>query len=850
MSYQFKIQTVASSGTVETAASSTTTLYAVPGAPTNLLTTPGNQTVSLSWTAPADDGGTAITDYLIEVNSGSGWSTFTDGTSSATSATVTGLENGTEYNFRVSAINAAGTGDPSDTGLASGTTPRTVPGVVGTLGSTYGNQTVTLTWTAPANDGGAPIESYRIEYHDGDGAWDLHGNPASASVVIDGSASYVVTGLSNGTTYSFRVSAVNVAGTGTTGTAITAQPRTTPSQPRNIAATAGQSTATVSWDAPADNGGVPITGYLVEYHDGDGLWVATSTASGTATTITGLSTGITYSFRVSAENSEGYGAFSGTSTAATYTVPDAPTGVSATAGNAQLAVTWTAPASNGGATITDYLVEYNSGSGWATFTDGVSTSTTATITGLTNGTAYQVRVSAINVAGTGTGSNASAARTPRTVATAPINFTATPGNGQVELSWTAPASDGGAAITDYFVYYLVNPSTVLSVSSAGATSYTVTGLTNGGSYDFRVHAVNAAGAGAQAYSATVIPRTVPDAPTNLQATAGNQTTALTWTAPADTGGVAITDYLVEINSGSGWQTFADGVSTSTSATVTGLSNGTSHTFRVSAINVAGTGSASSTATATPYTVPGAPVITSSSSDASSVAVYFTAPASNGGNAITGYQVACSSSNGGTSRSSTGSGSPITVSSLSEGKNYSCLVAATNAAGYGANSNAVALAAFQVDPDDYAATANYAEAVGSYAATANTTATLVGGDCSFGYGDIALVAQAGYAGHVWGCEEHQWVGWPIDVGGWGSYCETGEFYRGNGGCYLWNVVYAGTPAYSYSTSYSCPSGGDLSGTNCFYTYSYIASYSCPSGGSLSGSTCIRPAYWAGWNRTVT
>ena len=95
-----------------------------PGAPTGLAATPGNGQVGLSWAAPASDGGAAITDYLIEYNpAAAGWSTFADGVSTATTSTVTGLTNDVSHDFRVSAINTAGTGTPSATATATPTAP-------------------------------------------------------------------------------------------------------------------------------------------------------------------------------------------------------------------------------------------------------------------------------------------------------------------------------------------------------------------------------------------------------------------------------------------------------------------------------------------------------------------------------------------------------------------------------------------------------------------------------------------------------------------------------------------------------------------------------------------------------
>lgn len=103
-----------------------TAFTTAPGQVTGLSATPGNGQVALSWSAPASDGGSAITDYGIEVSSdgGASWSTFADGTSDATTATVTGLGNDTEYTFRVAAVNAVGPGVPSATRTA---TPEAAP---------------------------------------------------------------------------------------------------------------------------------------------------------------------------------------------------------------------------------------------------------------------------------------------------------------------------------------------------------------------------------------------------------------------------------------------------------------------------------------------------------------------------------------------------------------------------------------------------------------------------------------------------------------------------------------------------------------------------------------------------
>ena len=282
------------------------------------------------------------------------------------------------------------------------------------------------------------------------------------------------------------------------------------------------------------------------------------------------------------------------------TVPGAPTAVTGIAGNEQVDVSWTAPGDDGGSAITDYIVEYrvgDTGDDWEAFDDGESTTTSATVTGLTNGTAYTFRVAAVNEEGDGPFSAPSEPVTPATVPDAPTAVTGVAGNGQVVVSWEAPDNTGGSAITDYIVQYRTGNTgddwTPFADGVPTTTSATVTGLTNGTAYTFRVAAVNAVGTGDFSDpSAPVTPVGDPGAPTAVTGVAGNGQVVVSWTAPVDDGGSAITDYIVQYrtgDTGDDWTLFADGVSTTTSATVTGLTNGTAYTFRVAAVNAVGTG---------------------------------------------------------------------------------------------------------------------------------------------------------------------------------------------------------------------------------------------------------------------
>jgi streptogramin lyase len=181
------------------------------------------------------------------------------------------------------------------------------------------------------------------------------------------------------------------------------------------------------------------------------------------------------------------------------TTPSAPTAVIATPGNAQATVSWTAPASTGGAAVTGYTVTAAPGGASCTWTSGPLS---CVVPGLTNGSAYTVTVTATNSAGTGPASAPSAPVTPAGPPGAPTGVTAVPANAQVAVSWAAPASNNGAAITTYTV--TSSPGGKTCTWASGPLTCTVTGLTNGQAYTFSVTASNSAGTGPASVASSVV----------------------------------------------------------------------------------------------------------------------------------------------------------------------------------------------------------------------------------------------------------------------------------------------------------------------------------------------------------
>lgn len=284
-----------------------------PTAPTNVDAVPYSGYFDLTWTVP-DGGGLTITDYAIQYsdNNGATWTLLNDGVSTNNYALVNGLTVGSTYIFQVAAISAGGQGDwsvPSDPAVFG-----TVPAQVGTPSVAASNGAVTVSWSAPAANGYA-ISDYVVEYRDtSTGTWYAFGDGISATT------STVVTGLTVGATYVFRVSAVNQLGTGPASNQSSSVVfGTVPSQVGTPTVSAGDRSFTVSWSAPSANG-YAITQYVVETQRNSEAWVDRGVQS-SGVVFTFRNDGASYRARVTAYNALGAGL---TSPESAYAAPTFP----------------------------------------------------------------------------------------------------------------------------------------------------------------------------------------------------------------------------------------------------------------------------------------------------------------------------------------------------------------------------------------------------------------------------------------------------------------------------------------------------------------------------------------------
>ena len=618
----------------------TTTTVTTPGAPQNLSWAPGDEQVTLRWDAPASDGGAAIIRYEYETDDSGTW--IDAGTDRR--VTVTGLTNGQPYTFAVRAVNAAG-GGPAATVTA---TPVTTPGAPQNLSWAPGDGQVTLSWDAPSSDGGAAITRYEYETDDS-GTW----------IDADLDLQETVPDLANGQPYTFAVRAMNAAGDGPAAT-VTATPVTTPGAPENLGWAPGDGQVTLSWDAPSSDGGAAIARYEYEIDD-SGTWIDADLDL--QETVPDLTNGQPYTFAVRAVNAAG-GSPAAAVTATPATTPGAPENLGWAPGDGQVTLSWDAPSSDGGAAITRYEYEIDDSGTWI----DAGLDLQETVPDLANGQPYTFAVRAMNAAGDGPATTVTA--TPVTTPGAPENLGWAPGDGQVTLSWDAPSSDGGAAITRY-EYEIDDSGTWIDADLD--LQETVPGLTNGQPYTFTVRAVNAAGGG-DAAAVTATPATTPGAPENLGWAPGDGQVTLSWDAPSSDGGAAITRYEYEIDDSGTWID----AGLDLQETVPGLTNGQPYTFALRAVNAAGGGDAA-TVTATPVTTPGAPQNLSWVAGYEQVTLNWDAPSSDGGAAITRYEYAIDDSG---TWIDTGADREVTVTGLTNGQPYAFAVRAVNAVGGG------------------------------------------------------------------------------------------------------------------------------------------------------------------------
>ena len=316
--------------------------------------------------------------------------------------------------------------------------------------------------------------------------------------------------------------------------------------------------------------------------------------SGTATVPQATSHGLVTAFVEARDTAGNVGTRSEHVTRVVDVPPSAPASIAAEPRDRALHVTWEAPPANGGSPVSGYTVTaeaVTSEPAAPVVVNAAADAREATLPGLGDGVRYVVRVAATNPVGTGAAATADATvgQVAPTTPSIPRALVAVAADRAANVTWVAPASDGGSPVTGYAVRAAAADGTSVSVPvAATATTALVPGLVNGTVYDVTVTALNDRGAGLAA-ATRVRPRTVPGRPAIAGVSAADRSVTVRWNAPTSDGGDPIHTYVVTAHP-TGTRYVVGGAARS--AFVGGLVNGAAYTFSVAAHNDAGAGPSS------------------------------------------------------------------------------------------------------------------------------------------------------------------------------------------------------------------------------------------------------------------
>uniref|UniRef100_A0A6I8S6Q4 Titin n=1 Tax=Xenopus tropicalis TaxID=8364 RepID=A0A6I8S6Q4_XENTR len=585
-----------------------------PGPPLNLKARDVTKdSITLQWDMPLIDGGSRITNYVVEKRESTrkAYSTITTNCQKC-SLRVPNLAEGCEYYFRVLAENEFGIGEPTETAepIRASEAPSP-PDSLNIMDIT--KNSVSLAWPKPEHDGGSKITGYVIEAQKkGSDQW-LH-------VTTVKSLDYVVKNLNENEEYVFQVMAVNSAGRSDpreSRPVVVKEQLMLPEfdlrgTPQVIAVT--KDSMTISWHEPVTDGGSPILGYHIERKERNSiLWqtISKNLIVGNIYKSSGLTDGIAYEFRVVAENMAGKSKPSKSSDPTFALDPiDAP-GKPIALNVTRHAVTlqWTKPEYNGGFKITGYTVERKDlpNGRWlkANFSNILETEFTVTTvarttikaTRLKTGCEYQFRIAAENRYG-----KSGYLTSESVIAQYPYKLPGPPGTPFVTavtrdsmvVQWNEPVNDGGSKILGYHVESKERNSILwvkLNKTILPDTRIKTTNIEEGIEYEFRVYAENIVGIGkpskvSECYVARD-PCDPPGRPEPVIVTRNSVT--LQWTKPEYDGGSKITGYIVEkkeLPEGR-WMKASFTNVIETEFAVTGLVEDQRYEFRVIARNAAG-----------------------------------------------------------------------------------------------------------------------------------------------------------------------------------------------------------------------------------------------------------------------
>ncbi|ERL85176.1 hypothetical protein D910_02598 [Dendroctonus ponderosae] len=619
--------------------------------------------VDLEWTPPRKDGGAPITEYIIEKRPKHGtWEEAARVPGNATKGTVPNLTEGEEYEFRIIAVNKGGHSEPSEASIPVIAKPRflapsfnksLLEDITVKVGQRFG-------WTIPIEAAPKPTAK-----------WSVNGKDISVDdrvdfAVFNNKLSFDVTSALRTDTGRYTLTLSNEVGSFTASAQVTVLDRPSPPQPPLDVGSVTKESARISWKPPLDNGGSPILHYIVEKMDvSRGTWSDAGMATITSHDITRLIHKKEYFFRVKAVNAVGESEPLETPRSIIakneFDEPTAPGKPAVTDWDKDhVDLEWTPPKSDGGSPITGYIVQKKEKGSpyWTNAVHVPAKSNTCTVPDLTEGQDYEFRVIATNTAGQSEPSE------PSDVVTAKARFLAP--------KIKTPLNDiriKAGLILHIDIDFIGEPcpEATWTVGSKPLTADDRTTVTSIG-YHTVIHTVNAkrsnsglyhlliknnSGIDEGSFQVTVLDRPgPPEGPLEYEEVTA-QSVTLSWKPPKDNGGSEITGFVIEkrdLTHGGGWVPAVNYVNPKYNhAVVPRLIEGTKYEFRVFAENLQGRSDPLDTekpvVAKNQYGMkqlpdvpgkPGKPELVDSDKD--HIKIKWSAPISNGGSPIVGYDI--------------------------------------------------------------------------------------------------------------------------------------------------------------------------------------------------------------------
>ena len=542
---------------------SNTAAIEAPAAPSGLTATPGDGAIELAWSAPT--AGTAVEYRVARQQTDGDWATLAD-TTDSTHSDETAQPN-VAYRYRVQHRNQYG---GSTWAASEPVTLVAAPGQPTGLSAMSEENDNVLAWTAPDSPF---IDGYRVRHRVGDGEWENLAEDLTET-------NYRHVDAQADVSHEYGVQAHNSAGNGPWSDTASSISVTPPGTPQNVSAQLDGDDIVLTWVRPES---VHVSGYTVRHRVGDADYTESALLpeSQTSHRLADATGDVTHYLGVKSHNDGGESEWSDDVEIIRLLPPAEPTGVTATADDVNIVVSWTAPARgtvdgyhvNYGETASDDWQNANVDASATTFTHGDSV----------EGVTYQYRVRAHNSAGNGPWSTTETA-TRILAPHVPTDVAAVVSGSAILVTWTAPAS---GIVASYEVEYGITGSTDKDTASMNATATRFVHQSPQGDtqYEYRVRSVNQAGNSAWSDTVRAMRVVPPPPPTGITTTISGNDLLVSWIAP--TSGI-IGHYEVEHRElGLENWTREPVAAESTSYIHTGPTPGTTYEYRVRSANQGG-----------------------------------------------------------------------------------------------------------------------------------------------------------------------------------------------------------------------------------------------------------------------